>query len=131
MIDHMELSVSSLDRMVAFYRRALAPLGYAVHVPASEGQVAVGFGASPGHLDFWIREGKGAPSDPRPHFAFACASRDEVRSAHEAAVGAGGTDAGAPAVLVRIGPDYYAAFVRDPDGHHVEFVCRVEEKSRK
>jgi hypothetical protein len=41
-----------------------------------------------------------------------------------AALAAGGADNGAPAVLTRIAPDYYAGFVHDPDGHNIEFVAR-------
>jgi catechol 2,3-dioxygenase-like lactoylglutathione lyase family enzyme len=120
MIDHVELFTADLPRSVAFYRQALAPLGYALRVEGASS----GFGADAGSLDFWVRPG--GPSTPRPHFAFACATRALVDGAHRAAVQAGGTDNGAPRVLPQIGPRYYAAFVRDPDGHNVEFVCRGE-----
>jgi len=43
-----------------------------------------------------------------------------------AALGAGGRDNGAPKLLPHIHPNYYAAFVRDPDGHNIEFVCHRE-----
>jgi catechol 2,3-dioxygenase-like lactoylglutathione lyase family enzyme len=120
-IDHLELQVSDLGCSTAFYRGALAPLGYAVHVPGP----VVGFGSEIDRLDFWLRSG--AAAEPRPHFAFGCATRALVASAHAAALGAGGADAGAPALLARIHPTYFAAFVRDPDGHHVEFVCHAAE----
>jgi catechol 2,3-dioxygenase-like lactoylglutathione lyase family enzyme len=118
-IDHLELYVTDLDRSTRFYAHTLAPLGYARHAS----QPSHGFGTTAERLDFWIRAG--VASQPPPHFAFTCATRGQVAEAHAAAVAAGGTDAGAPAVYTRIAPDYFAAFVVDPDGHKVEFVHRV------
>ena len=123
MIDHLELLVSDLDRSTAFYRGALAPLGYELRVPPPA--AAVGFGAAPDRLDFWLRAG--VASTPTPHFAFHCTTRAEVVSAYDAAIRAGGVDNGAPRVLAHIHPSYFAGFVRDPDGHNVEFVCHVAE----
>jgi catechol 2,3-dioxygenase-like lactoylglutathione lyase family enzyme len=117
MIDHLELLTADVARATAFYRQALAPIGYALHV---EGQTN-GFGADPKALDFWLRPG--TPSAPRPHFAFHCTTRERVDEAHRAALAAGGADNGAPKLLAHIHPTYYAGFVRDPDGHNVEFVC--------
>lgn len=119
MIDHLELATPDLAASTAFYRGALAPLGYALHV---EGK-ANGFGAEPGRLDFWLRPGEA--STPRPHFAFFCATRALVDASHRAALQSGGTDNGAPKLRVDISPTYYAGFVRDPDGHNVEFVCQT------
>ena len=120
MIDHVELHVSDPSRACAFYRGALAPLGYRQHVDGPSN----GFGATPAKLDFWVRDG--GPSTPRPHVAFNCERRIDVDLAYRAALDAGGADNGAPALLPRIHPDYYAGFVRDPDGHNVEFVCHAQ-----
>jgi catechol 2,3-dioxygenase-like lactoylglutathione lyase family enzyme len=123
MIDHVELCVGDIAKATAFYVRALAPIGYVVRSAANPSADSVGFGTAPDRLDFWLRRSD-APSAPRPHFAFGCATRDEVVRAHAAALGAGGEDCGAPALLAHLHPAYYAAFVRDPDGHKVEFVCQ-------
>lgn len=119
MIDHLELFTSDLTTATTFYRGALAPLGYALHVSAASN----GFGADPAHLDFWLKPGEA--STPRPHFAFVCATRELVDATYRAALTAGGVDNGAPRVMAHIHPTYYAGFVRDPDGHNVEFVCQV------
>lgn len=126
MIDHLELSISDLPRSLAFFRAALAPLGYALHVDANP----AGFGQSATTLDFWIKggpEGHGGPATPRPHFAFHCVKRALVDAAHQAALAAGGTDNGAPRLLPHIHASYYAGFVLDPDGHNVEMVCHAAE----
>lgn len=118
MIDHLELTIPDLAASTRFYRGALAPLGYTLHVEGNTN----GFGADPSRLDFWLRPGEA--SSPRPHYAFFCATRDLVDASHRAALAAGGTDNGAPQLLERIHPNYYAGFVLDPDGHNVEFVCQ-------
>lgn len=127
MLDHIGIDVSDLARSRAFYAAALAPLGYAVTKasPASIGfGVASGEGQSidPGG-DFWIAQGR--PSPPLVHFAFNASSREAVDRFFEAALREGGTDNGAPGLRPRYHPDYYAAFVLDPDGYNIEAVCHA------
>ena len=124
-IDHTSVNVRDYERSKAFYTRALAPIGYGllVEVPAAVnpgGVDAAGFGAD-GKPDFWI--GTGDPGSPPAHVAFTVASREEVNAFHRAALAAGGTDNGGPGLRPRYHPTYYAAFVRDPDGHNIEAVC--------
>lgn len=123
MIDHLELLVADLPRSAAFFRAALAPLGYALRVEGNPTGFGAPAGSSEVSLDFWIKGG--GPSTPRPHFAFTCASRALVEAAYRAALEAGGTDNGAPRLLPHLHPHYYAGFVRDPDGHNVELVCHA------
>ncbi len=121
MIDHLELYVADLPRSAAFFERALAPLGYAAFAKGPP----TGLGAAPDRLDFWLKQAE--PSSPRPHFAFHCETRAQVDRAHHAALDAGGVDNGGPKLLPHLHPHYYAGFVRDPDGHNVEFVCHRPE----
>jgi catechol 2,3-dioxygenase-like lactoylglutathione lyase family enzyme len=116
MIDHIGIQVTDLEASVAFYTKALAPLGY-VLVMRFE-QVA-GFGVA-GKPDFWI--GVGTPTD-KLHVAFRAKGRADVRAFYDAAMAASGTDNGAPGVRAAYHPNYYGAFVRDPDGHNIEAVC--------
>ncbi|MBV8756761.1 MAG: VOC family protein [Deltaproteobacteria bacterium] len=115
MIDHIGIAVSDFEKSVAFYTKALAPLGYTL---VMTWQQNAGFGR--GKPDFWI--GKGAPKDAI-HVAFKAAGRAQVRAFYEAAIAAGGTDNGAPGDRPHYHEHYYGAFVRDPDGHNVEAVC--------
>jgi catechol 2,3-dioxygenase-like lactoylglutathione lyase family enzyme len=116
MIDHIGIPVTDLDTSVAFYTKALAPLGFAVVMRVDQG---AGFGVG-GKPEFWI--GAGNPTD-RIHVAFRAKGRGDVRAFHAAAIAAGGTDNGAPGVRADYHPSYYGAFVLDPDGHNVEVVC--------
>lgn len=116
MIDHLGIAVTDLAASIAFYKQALAPLGYEL---VMQFDTAAGFGAG-GKPDFWI--GKG-PAPTPTHVAFATKSRAVVRAFHAAALAAGGKDNGAPGVRAHYHPDYYGAFVHDPDGHNIEAVC--------
>jgi catechol 2,3-dioxygenase-like lactoylglutathione lyase family enzyme len=117
MIDHIGISVRDLDKSIAFYTAALAPLGYAL-VMKYDGHAA-GFGIG-GKPDFWI--GAGEPKGA-VHVALAAGGRAQVRDFYAAALAAGGTDNGAPGVRPHYHEHYYGAFVRDPDGHNIEAVC--------
>ncbi len=118
MIDHIGIKVTDLQRSVAFYTQALAPLGYAA---LKTYDMAAGFGEK-GTPDFWISTG-GAPGAPGNQVCFLTSSRAVVRAFHAAALAAGGTDNGAPGVRADYHPNYYGAFVLDPDGHNIEAVC--------
>jgi predicted lactoylglutathione lyase len=60
------------------------------------------------------------------HVALAAPSRAVVDDFYAAALQAGGKDNGAPGVRARYHPDYYAAYVLDPDGNNVEAVHHGE-----
>jgi catechol 2,3-dioxygenase-like lactoylglutathione lyase family enzyme len=121
MFDHIGFPVRDLALSRSFYIAALSPLGIVMIV--DEPQV-VAFGR-PGRAQFWIGGGGSPPSGV--HVAFAAADRAEVRAFYAAALAAGGTDNGAPGLRPQYHPDYYGAFVLDPDGHNVEAVCRNHE----
>jgi catechol 2,3-dioxygenase-like lactoylglutathione lyase family enzyme len=125
MLDHLNINVSDIARSRAFYATALAPLGYAEtkdHGDAVGFGVARDFGRSPDPGgDFWVVAGP--LLTPRPHFAFSAETRSVVDAFFTAAIAAGGTDNGSPGVRAIYHPDYYAAFVLDPDGYNIEAVC--------
>jgi catechol 2,3-dioxygenase-like lactoylglutathione lyase family enzyme len=117
MIDHVNLPVSSLQTSRAFYEAALAPLDLPFLM---EDGGAVGFGASTWSFGI-VQESSAFPA---LHVAFAAKTREAVRAFYRAALDSGATDNGAPGPRPKYGPGYFAAFVRDPDGHNVEAVCR-------
>jgi len=116
-LDHIGLAVRDFAKSATFFRRALAPLGIQT-VLEGEGWAMLG---KDGRPEFWIGV-HGIPPGPI-HLAFAAENRDQVREFHRAALAAGGRDNGAPGVRARYHPDYYGAFVFDPDGHNIEAVC--------
>jgi catechol 2,3-dioxygenase-like lactoylglutathione lyase family enzyme len=123
MIDHIGIDVSDFARARAFYDAALAPLGatFLAQVPEEfTGGVKVG-GYGMDRPTFWISEG--AAQTPAVHIAFAARDRAAVDAFHAAALAAGGTDNGRPGLRPQYHPDYYGAFVLDPDGNNIEAVC--------
>lgn len=125
MLDHFGFGVADYERAKAFYAQALAPLGVGIVMEATAAQTesghpACGFGRD-GRPDFWIG-GEGRTTPPM-HVAITARSRAEVDAFHRAALAAGATDHGAPGLRPHYHPNYYAAFVRDPDGHNLEAVC--------
>ena len=127
MIDHVGFPVSDYARSKAFYERTLAPLGYALIMEVGadrteSGSPAAGFGKD-GKPDFWIG-GEGG-LEGILHVAITADDRDAVDAFHRAALAAGGKDNGAPGVRAHYHPNYYGAFVLDPDGHNVEAVCHA------
>jgi catechol 2,3-dioxygenase-like lactoylglutathione lyase family enzyme len=124
MIDHTGIVVSDYQKSKQFYLSALTPIGYKLHkeFPASvTGSADVaGFG-EPEKPDFWISNG--SPNKPPLHIAFRVASRSLVDAFYKAAIAAGGRDNGGPGMRPHYHPNYYGAFVLDPDGHNIEAVC--------
>ena len=125
MLDHAGFPVSDYARSKAFYLQALAPLGYALVMEVQQHEndaPAAGFGAN-GKPDFWIG-GEGGLQRPI-HIAIAAQNRAAVDAFYRAAIAAGGKDNGAPGLRPHYHPNYYAAFVLDPDGHNIEAVCHT------
>jgi catechol 2,3-dioxygenase-like lactoylglutathione lyase family enzyme len=118
MLDHVGFAVSDYARSKAFYEQALAPLGLSLLLEPME--QAAGFGEA-GKPFFWIETRR--PAATAIHVAFAVESRETVDAFHAAALAAGGTDNGAPGVREIYHPNYYGAYVLDPDGNNVEAVC--------
>ena len=127
MLDNIFLSVSDLDRSIAFYTAALAPLGITTRVdydgkdgPPGHPDLK-GFGAG-GRIFFWLRHGV---ADSRAtHVGFVADSQADVDAAYAAAIAAGATDNGPPAPRAYYDPRYYAGNVLDPDGYSLEFVYK-------
>jgi catechol 2,3-dioxygenase-like lactoylglutathione lyase family enzyme len=123
MIDHIGFPVSDYPRAREFYGKALAPLGYTLIMEVQQNEQdapAAGFGKG-GKPDFWIG-GEGGLGKA-VHIAILADSRAEVDAFYRAAMAAGAKDNGPPGVRAHYHPNYYGAFVLDPDGHNIEAVC--------
>ena len=133
MIDHLGFDCSDYPRSRAFYEKALAPLGLTVVTEMTKeqsgGYEGCGFGQD-SKPEFWIGSNSGPGSQPVPrslHVAFRAADRTTVDAFHQAATAAGGKDNGPPGLRPHYHPNYYGAFVFDPDGHNIEAVCHRPE----
>jgi len=118
--DHVKFGVSDYEASKSFYLKALEPLGVRV---LSEGVPTYGVELSPsdGKVSLCLFQ-----SDEKPahlHLAFVAENRQQVEAFYRAALEAGGKDNGAPGLRPHYHPNYFAAFVIDPDGHNIELVC--------
>jgi catechol 2,3-dioxygenase-like lactoylglutathione lyase family enzyme len=120
---HVSIGVESLDRAAAFYDASLAPLGY---VRLWRNTVSAGYGPHgfKGEAPFAVVQV--GPEAKRPgrgfHIAFDAPSHEAIDRFHASALSAGGVDEGKPGIRENYAPNYYAAFVSDPDGHRLEAV---------
>jgi catechol 2,3-dioxygenase-like lactoylglutathione lyase family enzyme len=118
LIDHMGFAVSDYERSKAFYTQALAPLGIKLLMEPAPGIGGFGDDQKP---YFWF----GARDAPHTgvHVAFEAGDRETVDAFHAAALAAGGADNGGPGIREIYHPNYYGAYVLDPDGNNIEAVC--------
>ncbi len=125
MIDHLSIGVRRLDKARQFYDAALAAIGCRC---LSDGKDSLGYGADT--AVFWLYAvDRAASADDRPglHLCFSAPSRRSVDEFHAAALAAGGRDNGRPGLRESYRPNYYAAFVIDPDGYRIEAYCGRSE----
>ena len=117
-IDHVTVGVSDFERSRAFYDSTLSEIG--IERLHGEAQTSAGYGSGRKAF-FWI----GLKMLPivGVHIAFAVTDRAAVDRFHAAGLVAGGRDNGSPGLRPHYHPDYYGAFVLDPDGHNIEAVC--------
>lgn len=140
MIDHVYISVTDMEKSLAFYRAALRPLGWREFgkYDAAAGPSTVpdlygladhayvsrtGVGAS-----IWLRQRK--PGETGLYLGIVCDTNDAVDAAYAAAISAGGIDEGRPAERTYFAPGYYAANVADFDGNRLEFVRKAWNPAR-
>ena len=120
MLGHISFGVRDLALSQRFYDGVLGALGY-VRLFSSD-RVA-GYGApssSDERFALMLHPEASPPPGPGFHLAFAAPSRAAVDAFHAAALRLGGVDQGGPGPRPQYSPDYYAAFVLDPDGHRLE-----------
>ncbi len=122
MIDHTGIASEQIKAAQGFYDAAFAALGggacMVVPKEFTGGTVVVGYGRE--RPVFWLHEGAAGPGR---HVAFSARNRAEVDAFFKAAMAAGGRDNGAPGLRPQYHPNYYGAFVLDPDGNNIEAVC--------
>ena len=125
MLDHVSIGVRDVAAAKRFYDATLKPLGYAC---LSDGPGSLGYGS--GSVALWISASErpvAADENSGLHFCFTAPTRESVQAFHKAALAAGGRDNGKPGLRTDYGPDYYAAFVVDPEGYRLEAYCSAKQ----
>lgn len=123
-ISHITLGTNDKPRSARFYDSVLGVLGFErLPKPPEKPLAYEKDGAMPTIYLYTPDDGRPATWGNGTHVAFVAASRAMVRAFHEAALGHGGTCEGPPGERPHYGPNYYAAYVRDPDGNKLQAVC--------
>lgn len=125
-LSHVSLGTNDYKRAKAFYDAVLGTLQIKC---LGDYEVVAGYGRE--FPEFWIgqpHDGGQASAGNGTHISFLANSIDEVHAFHRKAIELGGTDDGAPGYRPEYTPNYYAAFVRDPDGHKIEAMLMVQGK---
>ena len=129
MIHHISIGVSDIDAAGKFYDAILFPLGFIrafEDIRPGEKHQAIGYGYEPEKDKFAIKERTAESLHPGPgfHLAFAAPTRDAVAEWHARGLAMGAVDRGGPRIWTEFGPNYYAAYLVDPDGWQLEAVCK-------
>ncbi len=120
MLHHLSLPVTDLEAASRLYDAMLSELGYS-RVASAPG--FAGYGVEQGKDQFALKYDESARSaGPRFHLAFGAMTRAAVDNFYKAAIEHGAQDNGPPGLREHYGPNYYAAFIIDLDGHHIEAV---------
>lgn len=128
MLDHVSLEVTDLERSRRFYDAVLQPLGIVRIVDFQQRGSDYGTMAGSLGVEFTITtETSETMTSPGMHVCFRAPTRTAVQAFHDAAFASGGRSDGKPGLRPQYHPDYFAAFVLDPDGHRVEAVCHAPQ----
>jgi catechol 2,3-dioxygenase-like lactoylglutathione lyase family enzyme len=123
-VDHVSIQCVDFAASATFYDAFLGALG--AQRVMEFGDEGIGYGVA-GKPEFWIGRHHTGEGFRETHFAFSAKDRATVDAAFDAAVAIGAEVLHKPRLWPEYHPNYYGAFVRDPDGNNVEAVCHLPE----
>lgn len=130
MFSHVTVGSNDLERSGRFYDAVLVPLGLRRRMVEPDGGPEalcwVGRVAYPRFYVYSPFDGQSATPGNGAMIAFIAPAREAVDAAYAAGIAAGGKDEGQPGIRASYAPDYYGAYLRDPDGNKVHLVHREE-----
>ncbi|MFZ9342956.1 MAG: VOC family protein [Actinobacteria bacterium] len=135
MIHHISIGVSDIVASGSFYDAILQPLGYVrafEDLRPGERHQAIGYGVAPNEDIFTIKERNSEFLAPGPgfHLAFSAPSCEAIGMWHKRGIEMGAIDKGGPKIWTDFGPNYYAAYLTDPDGWQLEAVLKTTSLER-
>jgi catechol 2,3-dioxygenase-like lactoylglutathione lyase family enzyme len=133
MFTYICLGTNHLERAAPFYDATLAALGLSrcATESADDQPSQLGWGSYVDEgryeLALWLCKpfnGQAATVGNGTMVALSATSWAQVDAFHAQALSHGGSNEGAPGLRPQYNPDFYAAYVRDPDGNKLAAVCR-------
>lgn len=126
MFSHVTLGTNDWARAKPFWAAVMEALGHPVLFEHGGG-IAYGEATGPKTFIGPAFDGNPATNGNGTHVAFITRSRATVDAFHAAAMAHGGSDEGAPGLRPHYHPNYYGAYVRDPDGNKIQAVCHSKD----
>jgi len=122
MFSHITLGTNDFVRARPFWLAVMDVLGHPI-LFEREGGIAFGQPTGPKTFVGTPFDGEAARPGNGVHVAYHVRDRATVDAFHAAALANGGSDEGAPGLRPHYHPNYYGAYVRDPDGNKLQAVC--------
>lgn len=127
-ISHITLGSNDTERSGRFYDEVLGVLGFE-RLPKPPGKPpAYEKDGGPTVYLYVPEDGRPATWGNGTHIAFVADTKESVIAFHDAALRLGGSTAGEPGPRPQYGANYYAAYVRDPDGNKLQAVCYAPDE---
>lgn len=126
-LSHITLGTNDPERAGRFYDAVMGTLDWQRLAKPPGKPPAYERGGMPTLYLYTPEDGRPATWGNGTHLAFIADSRDAVHDFHAAALAHGGGSEGAPGPRPHFGSNYYAAYVRDPDGNKLQAVCYAAE----
>ena len=126
-ISHITLGTNDKERSAKFYDHVLGAIGFSrLPKPPEKPLAYAKQGAMPTIYIYSPEDGRPATWGNGTHIAFVADSRNQVHEFHEQGLSNCGSCDGRPGLRPHYGPNYYAAYVRDPDGNKLQAVCYAD-----
>jgi catechol 2,3-dioxygenase-like lactoylglutathione lyase family enzyme len=126
-LSHITLGTNDKERAARFYDAVLGAIGFArLPKPAEKPLAYDKNGEMPTLYIYNPEDGRPATWGNGTHIAFIAETRQQVERFHQLALSLGGRDEGGPGLRPHYGPNYFAAYVRDPDGNKLQAVCYAD-----
>lgn len=125
MIGYITIGATDTDQAKVFYDAILGSIGWKQFADYG-GYIGYGQNGASDGQSIWICKpfnGEPARAGNGIMVGFNADNTEQVHAFHAAAMAAGGSDEGAPGPRPDYGPNWYAAYLRDPTGNKLSIVC--------
>lgn len=125
LLAHASVGTNDIERAIRFYDAVFATIGQR-RATRGERWAAYGEYGEVGLDVFWVLtpiDGKPATAGNGTNVGLLAPTRSAVDTFYQTALQLGGTSEGQPGIRADDHPNFYAAYVRDPDRNKLVVVC--------